>query len=529
MRTNWLPVLLGFVFISMVSIPYIYAYQNAGGAHEFAGFLLNPIDGNTYLAKMYQGWKGSWRFYLPYTVEQGNGAYLFLYYLGLGHLARISGSSSQFMFHLFRIANAIFMVASLWYFFGRIFSSQRTRLLAFGLALFGSGMGWIASALGVFSADFWVAEGYPFLSAYANPHFPLGLAIMLWLMAPLSARSVNEKSGINNKQFLLVFGSAFLLAIVMPFGAIMTAVVLSGYIVWAMLDDLRFIENRAMYIKITESNVLKSESGQKLLILILGCAPVLIYQIWVTRSDPVLAAWNAQNITITPPLWELLLAYAPIILAAVPGIYFALKSGEHKTRILVIWISLGLLLVYIPWALQRRFISGYMIPVAGLAAITLEFILARRKMLGVALLVLVLLLMLPTNFMVILGGFQAVENKVASIYLTSDEYQGLIWLESNTEDGSVILASPEMGLFIPAYTGRRVWYGHPFETPHAESMEASLVELFTGTYGDSARTMLDGSDYLFYSSREDELGRFDPGSSFELLFESGDTMIFRID
>lgn len=150
-------------------------------------------------------------------------------------------------------------------------------------------------------------------------------------------------------------------------------------------------------------------------------------------------------------------------------------------------------------------------------------------MLGVALLVLVLLLMLPTNFMVILGGFQAVENKVASIYLSSDEYQGLIWLESNTEDGSVILASPEMGLFIPAYTGRRVWYGHPFETPHAESMEASLVELFTGTYGDSARMMLDGSDYLFYSSREDELGRFDPGSSFELLFESGDTMIFRID
>jgi hypothetical protein len=242
-----------------------------------------------------------------------------------------------------------------------------------------------------------------------------------------------------------------------------------------------------------------------------------------------LAAWSAQNITISPPFWELVLAYAPIILAAVPGIYFALKSGDQKTRILVIWISLGLLLLYFPWALQRRFISGYMIPLAGLAAITLEFILSKRKMIGVAILVLVILLVLPTNLMVILGGIQAVENKVESIFLTADEFQGLMWIESNTESDSVILASPEMGLFIPAYTGRRVWCGHPFETPHAERVEAALVGLFSGSFGDSGRAMLHGSDYLFYGTREDELGRFNPGLSFELVFESGETRIFRID
>jgi len=90
--------------------------------------------------------------------------------------------------------------------------------------------------------------------------------------------------------------------------------------------------------------------------------------------------------------------------------------------------------------------------------------------------VLVVLLVLPTNLMVILGGIQAVENKVESIFLTADEFQGLMWIESNTESDSVILASPDMGLFIPAYTGRRVWYGHPFETPHAERVEAALVE-----------------------------------------------------
>ena len=195
----------------------------------------------------------------------------------------------------------------------------------------------------------------------------------------------------------------------------------------------------------------------------------------------------------------------------------------------MIWFGLGLLLLYVPWTLQRRFISGYMIPLAGLAAISLEIILSKRKMLGVAILVLVVVLMVPTNLMVILGGVQAVQNMADSIYLSESEYQGLKWIESNTGDDSVILASPEMGLFIPAYTGRRVWYGHPFETPHAEHMETHLSALFTGSYGDFERTMLHGSDYLFYGSREREFGGFDLSSGFELVFESGDTRIYRID
>ena len=261
LRKNWVPVLLGVIFISMISIPYLYAFQNGGGSFVFTGFLLNPVDGNTYLAKMYQGWQGSWRFFLPYTVEQGNGAYLFLFYLGLGHLARISGSSTQLIFHLFRIASAIVMVVSLWYFFGKLFSNRRTRQLAFGFALFGSGMGWFATVVGIFSADFWVAEGYPFLSAYANPHFPLGLAIMLWLIAPLSAGRENGKPGITNKQRFLVFGPAFLLAIVMPFGVVISAAVLCGILLWGILDVLHYPGNRANYIKVIKSSVMQSEAG----------------------------------------------------------------------------------------------------------------------------------------------------------------------------------------------------------------------------------------------------------------------------
>ena len=75
----------------------------------FLDFLYNPQDGNSYLAKMYQGWEGNWRFVLPYTAEAGEGAYLFLFYILLGHIARVCGLSPILIFHLVRVLCSIGM------------------------------------------------------------------------------------------------------------------------------------------------------------------------------------------------------------------------------------------------------------------------------------------------------------------------------------------------------------------------------------------------------------------------------------
>jgi len=528
MRSNWFPVLLGAAFIAVISMPYILAYQDAGSGYKFGGFLLNPIDGNSYLAKMHQGEQGSWRFYLPYTVERGQGAFLFTFYLLLGHLARISGSSNQLIFHVFRIVGASALVASIWHFFGRVFSVQRTRKVAFGLALFGSGLGWLTSIFGIFSPDFWVAEGYAFLAAYANPHFPLGVAIMLWIMAPGASEGVQGEKGSQSPKWLITLVMSLILAIVMPFGVVITAVVLIGVFLWEMLDNMRFASNEINFSQWVRSNFEQNVVVQKLVFLFVGGVPVLLYQVWVTRSDPILAAWNAQNITLSPPIWELLLAYAPIILLAFPGIYLAIKSGEHNLRILLIWACLGFLWLYVPWSLQRRFISGYMVPLAGLAALTLEAMFSRKRLLGVSVLILVIVLMLPTNMMILMGGIQAINDKVENIYISDSDYQGMKWIDANTEEESVILASTDSGLLLPAYTGRRVWYGHPFETPDALKMETLVQELFSGKESEPGKIILQESDYLFISSREYPQNELEVDTGFELVFESGKTRIYHI-
>ena len=61
----------------------------------------------------------------------------------------------------------------------------RGRHMAFVYFALGLGLGWLALPFGGVPSDFWVAEAYPFLSSYANPHFPLSLALLLWLMLPL--------------------------------------------------------------------------------------------------------------------------------------------------------------------------------------------------------------------------------------------------------------------------------------------------------------------------------------------------------
>ena len=50
------------------------------------------------------------------------------------------------------------------------------------------------------------------------------------------------------------------------------------------------------------------------------------------------------------------------------------------------------------------------------------------------------------------------------------------WLNENTDPDVLILADEEVGLLIPSITGRRVLYGHPFETVNAENERKYLRE-----------------------------------------------------
>lgn len=436
----------------LTALPYLIAGQ-VGGEQQFGGFLINPIDGHSYLAKMQEGYRGSWKFTLPFTAEPGRGAYLFLFYLMLGHVAKWLQLPLLIVFHGARILSGVFLIWAINRLARTIFQSKADRTAAFLLILLGSGLGWIAVLAGLFTSDFWVAEAFPFLSIYTNPHFTAGLALMIFALLPGKKR-----------HFLPAFFLGLAISVIQPFGVVILLLVLvADAAIWLFEDRPSW---KALF---------GSDKVRWLLGLGVGGGPVIVYQYWVIIRDPVLSLWHAQNQTPTPGVIDLLLAFSPSLVLGIFGIKKAWQAP--KPRKLVIWAGISALLIFMPWSLQRRFLTGIYVPLAALCIFGLDWLsdrglLSRRVGLAV-----VFALSLPTNIIVLASGIQAAVRADPRIFIDIPAVNVLDWIERNTKDTELIIAERDMGLLIPSATGRRVVYGHPFETAEAEQ-EGEWIDSF---------------------------------------------------
>jgi hypothetical protein len=137
-----------------------------------------------------------------------------------------------------------------------------------------------------------------------------------------------------------------------------------------------------------------------------------------------------------------------------------------------------------------------------------------------------------TNVLLILAGIFGVQSHAPAIYLEKTESQALTWISANTPTNSIILASPDMGLFIPADAGRRVLYGHPFETVNAAQEKAQVQSFFKGNLAlaGQAKFITDNQiAYIFYGPREKALGSPMILSSLKMAYKIGDVVIYQAD
>ena len=145
-------VVVSLLVVAVASLPYILAYR-VSLDYRFTGVLVNPADGNSYFAKMQEGWRGDWLFTLPYTAQPGAGAFIFTYYLFLGHLARWTGASLDLVYGLARAIGGLALLLSAYAFIARFVRAAPWRGLAWALFALGSGLGWVAVPLGAFASS----------------------------------------------------------------------------------------------------------------------------------------------------------------------------------------------------------------------------------------------------------------------------------------------------------------------------------------------------------------------------------------
>ena len=132
----------------ITAIPYLYAYAVQPQGHVFVGFFYLWDDATTYLAKMREGWEGSWAWQNRYTTEASPTAYLFMFWLVLGHLAAVTNLPLIMVFHLARIAGAFALMGAAWLCICHFIQDRSARRFALFFLAFGLGLGLVIWAVG---------------------------------------------------------------------------------------------------------------------------------------------------------------------------------------------------------------------------------------------------------------------------------------------------------------------------------------------------------------------------------------------
>jgi hypothetical protein len=513
------------VVLLLASLPYLVGALTAGPDRVFTGLQVNPLDGVSYLAKMRLGYDGGWLFRLLFTPEQGQGVFLFTYFIALGHVARMLNLPLIAVFHTARLLGGFALLWMIYELIARVTDAARLtnaidlRRRAWWIVALSSGLGWLATLLGHGdSSDLTIAESNTFYSLMANAHFALAAAIMIGMFI-----LILEMRSFSIGRVITLTVLSLILAVIQPFAPV------AVYSIAGVTLLVLWWRNR----RVRPSTALRSAQGalafprtQFLAAFIAGLitVPLLFYLYNTTQADAVLQAWSQQNQTLSPPPIDYLLGYGLLWIFAFFGARSAWRRKSDWDVLLLVWIIVTLPLLYAPFPLQRRLSLGLHVPIGILAAIGLTEIVRakwpRRVLIGVTLL---------TSIFIELALFGGAAAHDPRIYLTMNEASALNWLQANAPREAVVLASPEMGGFIPAFAGQRVVYGHPYETVNAEAREQQVKDFFAGTIDQAQLLRDDGVAYIIVGPRERKLGAFDAAQlPIEEVFSSGDVVVYRV-
>jgi len=461
-----LPLVTGLVLAIVTAVPYLYAYAVQSHGHVFMGFFYLGDDANTYLAKMRQGWEGAWAWQNRYTTESSPAAYLFMFWIVLGHLAALLNLPLIVVFHLARVAAAFALMAAAWFMICHFIEDRSARRFAFFFCATGLGMGYVIQALGqpvIFghqtdTLDWRMPELTAFYSVLALPHFA-------W-------------SG--------VFAAA---GIGLTFKAIQR-----GSLVLAVLAGLAWLGQASIHPQMpilmggatAVALLLRPAAPRGWVAAALAFAipaPYILYSYLAFVGNPEVQRWTFHSKNALPPeSISLLFAIAPQLLLAVIGLPGALRRRTREDLFLVGWLVLLAAILYLPnpaGDLRRRFLDGIYLPLVILGARGMyEAILPRLRSARAHALVpfaYVSFAAIGSAFLVLAPLAVAANPQYSA---TRAEYDGLNWLGG--QPAGRVLAMPGVGLYVPAYSPDTVYVGHYDETFDYVNKTQTALAVLTG-------------------------------------------------
>ncbi len=524
--TGWVLLTLG-----LASLPFVWGWLATPPSQEFSGFLFNASDGNTYLAKMEEGRQGSWLFHLIYTSEPGSsGAVTYVFYLLSGKLAGLLSLPNIIVFHLVRLAGGLGLLLVSFRFIKLVFPGQLQQRFAFRLVCLSAGLGWLLVLFTPSPPDFWVAEGYTFQSIFANPHFPVATALLIFIITESLAGLEGQGFKAYWKAALASFGLGF----VHPF------------LLFTLAGGLGLFWLRRVFT--TKKPHWPGFFGLILTGLAGTPGPLLTW--WGTSRDSLLNQWMQQNQTPSLDLLTMLGAYGLLIPLALAGAWWVERvSRQNATekadfqmllrwRLVTGWLAVTILLLVLPLSFSRRFLEGIHLPLCCLATAGYYQVVAVGKWYPFREKALTFVLSLSSLGLVIISiallylPHDDLFDPVHSPYISQGELGAIGWLRQNSQPGEVILTGPVLGNVLPGQVLRPVYYGHNYETLDPTRKLKQVQEFFDAKTPMPFREQLIQAgrlNYLVYGWRERLSGGFNPASAgWPMVFSQDGVDIYRL-
>ncbi len=463
------------IIVLLSSLPYIWGYFITPSGYSFTGLTHNIDDGAVYLSWMRQAADGHFFQRNLFSSEPQPARQFNLLFLAMGWCAAIGHLPLIVIFHLFRIVLGIALILCLWQFSKLFLFDEASRRVFIPLVGLSAGIGWMfpnASAP-TGPVDIWQPEAITFLSIYLNPLFLAGLLLMVgalyWL--ELARRESRPRYAAYAGLHLLLLGNVH------------TYDVLTVACVWLGLLIFQFISKQS------RSELFRTVKLSALAAII--AAPSTAYQFWVYAGDPIYRA-RANTPISSPSLASYILGYGLVLIGAIAAtVWIFKKCKQYKPTVSlpIVWSVVGFAIPYIPIAQQRKLVMGLHIPLCILCAYAICLLLTKLpRTLSRVILALIIAVtaisnvIFTVNDMTLLTQGRTVTHYPA--YLTDHQLAAMRYLRKHAAPGDTIFAPPTFSLFVPAYTGDQVYYGHWSETPEYSRKLADWATLSYITVSD---------------------------------------------
>ena len=299
----------------VASLPYLFAVAIQPEGTLYLGVHSNYDDHAVYAAWTKQAQEGHVFFENRFTTDAQPGRTIHLYFLAAGWLAKAVGIPVAL--HIFRFAFGFLALLALYRLIEKGVEDERSRALAFVLAILTTGGGFLVWRNYGFDGpvDIWQPEVFTFASLMQNGLFcaALWLILLVW-------KSILEA---KDSWRPVLTGALALLALtnIHTYDTLQIAIVSAGFLA-AMVGAKSF----------TKTWLIRS------LVIASGAVPSIIWFVYIRSIDPVFAS-RADTVTISAPVFMVILGLFPALLAAGYGLS---KHGQARAV-----IAGGALLVFL--------------------------------------------------------------------------------------------------------------------------------------------------------------------------------------